>query len=141
MDTTAEFKQKIRAGEISEAITLAMSEALELKISTRTDNQSSNNQEYSSDNCLQTNINMIEGRIENEVGQNLIENGSYDQVKEFHLALVKQGSYMILKNMESLQKMFAILNETLPYLPEESLNPSSALSENNSTLYLSEENP
>ena len=140
MDITQEFKEKIRLGQISEAITLAMNEALELKITTRTDNKSEEISRNNDGNCIYTSINMLEGRIENEVGKNLIENGSYDQVKEFHLALVQQGSHMILKHMESLQKIYTVLNQTLLDLPE--LETSSQnLPESESRLYLSEENP
>lgn len=120
MTAIEEFKAKIKAGEMFEALTLAMSEAIELNITTWV---SSSNLDFPEDEPqpgyrLRTSINLIDGKMENEIGSEFLGNSDYEKIQQLHLEQVKQGREILLRNLESLQKMFVILTETLSELPK-----------------------
>ena len=128
MTAMKEFRDKIEAGEIFEALTLAMSEAVELKITTwvaaadlekRTD-------ESQPGYRLHTRINLVNGEVENEIGSEFVNNPNYAQLQQLHLEQVQQGRETLIKNIESLQAMFTIFNETFPEMPQLD-NPNPAL--------------
>jgi hypothetical protein len=138
MSAMKEFREKIRAGEIFDALTLAMSEAVELKITTwvaapEADTQVDNSQPGYR---LRTRMNLVSGEVENEIGSEFMHNPAYAQLQKLHLEQVQQGREILIKNLESLQAMFAIFNETLTDLPpqQEQLEASklSALSSTSS---------
>lgn len=115
MSAIEQFKEKIKAGEVYEALTLAMSEAIELKITTHI--SSSDITDKESNSYLRTKINLVDGKIENEVGSELIGNEYYNEILDFHLDQVKEGRHILINNLDSLQKMFVILTNTLSQLP------------------------
>lgn len=120
MTAIEEFKAKIKAGEMFEALTLAMSEAIELNITTWV---SSSNLDFPEDEPqpgyrLRTSINLIDCKMENEIGSEFLGNSDYEKIQQLHLEQVKQGREILLRNLESLQKMFVILTETLSELPK-----------------------
>lgn len=115
MTTSSEdFKQAIRAGNIHEAFLVAMSNAPELNITTRIitaddrQNQLSRNQPQG-DNSLCTHISLIEGKVENEIGEQLTGD-RYTEIKQFHIEQVTQGHQTIQHNLVSLQKMFHLMS-------------------------------
>ena len=128
MTASEEFKQKIRAGQLFDAFALAVSEAIELKITTWVSSSNIETQsiiakdEPFSESCLRTRINLFKGEIDNEIGSTLIGNKDYAELQKLHQEQVQQGREIILKNLESLQKMFVVLNSTLGDLPQTPLN-------------------
>jgi hypothetical protein len=117
-----EFKEKLRQGEIFEALTIAMSEAIELKVTTwvspQTENPAIAELEPSPGRCLHTRINIVDGEVENEIGSEFIGNEAYAELQKFHLEQVREGREILLKNLESLQQMFAVLSNTMSELPQ-----------------------
>lgn len=126
MTAIEEFKQKIRERKLLEAFTLAASEAIELKITTWVSSSNLETQAIIakdkpfSESCLRTRINLVNGEIDNEIGSEIIKNQDYAELKKLHQEQVKKGRETILRNLESLQKMFAILNNTLAEMPKSS---------------------
>ncbi|MEC4983041.1 MAG: hypothetical protein SAJ37_21985 [Oscillatoria sp. PMC 1068.18] len=125
MAASDEFKEYIKEGKIFEALTLALSEAIELEIttwvSTANDNPNESNLGHPvPGNCLRTRMNMVDGDIENEVGTQFIGNAPYTELREFHLEQVKEGRKTIQQNLESLQQMFVVLASTASQLPQAS---------------------
>jgi hypothetical protein len=126
-----EFKDKLRSGEIFEALTIAMSEAIELKVTTWISSAESppTSQDFyangtlkedlqpSKGSCLSTRINLVDGEIENEIGSEFIGNEAYAELQKFHLEQVKEGREILLKNIESLQKIFVVMTNTMSQLP------------------------
>ncbi|MDJ0691270.1 MAG: hypothetical protein QNJ41_22530 [Xenococcaceae cyanobacterium MO_188.B32] len=124
MTAIEEFKQKIREGKLFDAFTLAVSEAIELKITTWVSSSNLETQAIIaggkpfSESCLCTRINLVNGEIENEIGSEIINNQNYAELKKLHQEQVTKGRETILKNLEGLQKMFAIVGSTLAEIPK-----------------------
>ncbi|GAB4541711.1 MAG: hypothetical protein Tsb0014_33860 [Pleurocapsa sp.] len=114
MTASEEFKKALRAGKLSEAFLLAMSKAPELHITTWIASPQANSQvekdtpQPEAGNYLRTHINLIEGKIENEIGEKLIGDRN-PEIHQFHLQQVTQGHQTIQQNLESLQKMFHLM--------------------------------
>lgn len=122
MTPTEEFQEKIKAGDIFDALTLAMSEAMELKVTTWVSSSDAIAGDRPEPGAyLRTSINLVEGKINNEIGSQFLGDGPYHELREFHLEQVKEGREIILKNLESLQKMFLVLSDTVSQLEP---NPS-----------------
>ena len=110
MTSKEDFKQAIRTGNISEAFLVAMSNAPELNITTKivtADGQKVDDGQM--DNYLHTHINLIEGKVENEIGEKLTGD-RYSEIKQFHIQQVTQGHQTIQHNLISLQKMFQLMS-------------------------------
>jgi hypothetical protein len=114
MTASEEFKKALRAGKLSEAFLLAMSKAPELHITTWIASPQANSQvekdtpQPEAGNYLRTHINLIEGKIETEIGEKLIGDRN-PEIHQFHLQQVSQGHQTIQQNLESLQKMFHLM--------------------------------
>lgn len=114
MGLSDEFRKELKAGNLSKAISLAVSEAVDLKITTWVASSSEEKEaaQIKSGHCLRTHINIIEGDIENEIGDQFIGNGPYRELQQFHLEQVVQGSQIINSNLKSLQKLFEVWLKT-----------------------------
>ena len=114
MTSREDFKQAIRTGNINEAFLVAMSNAPELSITTKIitaqgEEKELNSHKSEADNYLRTNINLIEGKIENEIGEKLTGD-RYSEIKQFHMRQVEEGHQTIQHNLVSLQKMFQLMS-------------------------------
>lgn len=134
MASSDDFKAQLKAGNIPEALALALSEAVELKFTTWVPTEEDiDKSEAKPGHRLRTRINMIEGEVEHEVGEEFIGNGRYRELKQFHLEQVAGGSQLIENNLKSLQKLFEVLvalrypDTTLPFVESESLDRESQL--------------
>ncbi|RMF23766.1 MAG: hypothetical protein D6756_08150 [Cyanobacteria bacterium J083] len=110
MNATEEFKAKIKAGDVFDALAIAMSEAVDLTITTSITPEKAD----SPAQFLRTRINLIEGKIENELSQNLMQNPAAQDLRKFHMEQVLEGQEIILKHLEGLQKMLAVFNSNMP---------------------------
>lgn len=115
MTATEQFKDKIQKGEVYDALTLAMSEAIELKITTWV--ASSETDDLDNDSKpgyrMRTSINLVEGKIDNEIGREFASNPAYEELQKLHLEQVQQGREIILNNLASLQTIFAMFNDNM----------------------------
>ena len=114
MTPLEEFQEKVRAGQMFDALAIAMSEAIELNITTSI--AASADEELGSSPQpgyrMRTRINLVDGEVENEIGREFVTNPAYAQLQKLHLEQVKQGREILLNNLASLQSMFAMLNDT-----------------------------
>jgi len=119
MTAIEEFREKIQAGEIFDALTLAMSEAVELKITTWVASSDLDSQvdESQPGYRLHTRLNLVSGEVDNEIGSEFINNPAYGELQRLHLEQVHQGRETLIKNLESLQAMFTIFNDTFSEMP------------------------
>lgn len=108
MTSSEDFKQAIKTGNIDKAFSVAMSNAPELSITTKIITSEGEGR-VNCDNYLHTHINLVEGKIENEIGEKLTSD-RYAEIQKFHLRQVSQGHQTIQHNLISLQKMFELMS-------------------------------
>jgi hypothetical protein len=126
MANSDDFKEKLKAGQIVDALTLALGEAIELEIKTwvssanSDDATSSERYQPPADSRMRTRINIVDGDIENEIGSQFIGNGPYTELRQFHMEQVQEGRQIIQHNLENIQQLFTVLTNTLARLPQSS---------------------
>ena len=108
MASSKEFKQAIREGRLHDAFVIAMSNAPELHITTWVASADSETKPLEEE-CLRTHVNLVEGEIVNEIGEELIGDNLYGTLQQFHLQQLTQGHQTISQNLQSLQQMFRLL--------------------------------
>jgi hypothetical protein len=111
MASSDDFREQLKAGKITEALALALGDAVELKITTWVASAGDDGEatEVKPGHRLHTSINMIDGKIENEIGDQFLGNGPYKELRQFHMEQVAQGNQIIQNNLKSLQKLFEVL--------------------------------
>ena len=108
MKSNEDFKQALRSGNLREAFLLAMSKAPQLHITTWIASPQDNPAQPKGDKSLCTHINLIEGKIDNQIGEQLLGT-RHPKIQQFHYQQVTQGHQTIQQNLESLQKMFRLM--------------------------------
>ena len=116
MAASDDFKQKLKAGKIVEALSTALSEAIELEITTWVATDSDREQPEPGSR-MQTRINIVDGDITNEIGNQFLDTGPYSELRQFHLEQVQQSREIIQDNLKSLQKLFGIWAQMRPSNP------------------------
>jgi len=132
MAASDDFKEQLKAGNVVDALTLALSEAIELKITTwvSSDSEADANSQNSSQsqplpgNRLRTRINIVDGEIDNEVGTQFIGYGPYSELRQFHMEQIQAGRQMLQQNMATLQQLFIVMTNTLSQMPPSALRRS-----------------
>jgi len=109
MTISQEFREKIRAGKYKEALILALTESVDLKVTTWI--ASDNTDEKVSEDYLCTEVNLVEGEITNSIGANILENPAYQELCKLHFEQVQQGQQIIFNNLKSLQAMLTFLEQ------------------------------
>ena len=111
MASSDDFKEQLKAGNLTEALTLALTKAVELKITTwvASSGEAIETTKAKPGHRLRTHINAIEGYVENEIGDQFIGNAPYRELRQFHLDQVSDGNKIIQSNLKSLQKLFEVL--------------------------------
>jgi hypothetical protein len=108
MTTSERFKQELQAGNLDKAFELALEQAIELEIVTWVSGNTAESTltGLTSPNPTQrirTRLNLLDGRIENEVGSQLLRNGISTDLREFHSNQIKEGQALIQNNLKTLQ--------------------------------------
>ncbi len=111
MASSEDFKKYIQAGKLTEALALAMGAAVKLQITTRVlgDEDMATGSDSQPGERIRTQINMVEGQITNEIGEQFTGKNPYKDLKKVHLEQVKEGAKTIQNNLKSLQKLFRLL--------------------------------
>lgn len=112
MTPLEEFKEKVKAGQMFDALAIAMSESIELNITTSVASSKEGLGETKPGYRMRTRINLVDGEVDNEIGREFVTNPAYAELQKLHLEQVKQGREIVLNNLASLQSMFATLNNT-----------------------------
>ncbi|VEP16087.1 conserved hypothetical protein [Hyella patelloides LEGE 07179] len=125
MKPLEEFREKVRAGKMFDALAIAMSESIELNITTSVASEEDRQLGETSQPGyrMRTRINIVDGEVENEIGREFASNPAYAELQKLHLEQVKQGREILLNNLASLQSMFAMLNDTQSITTEITTKP------------------
>ncbi|ELR99983.1 hypothetical protein [Gloeocapsa sp. PCC 73106] len=101
MTIAEQFREKIKAGKFAEALTLVLSESGRFKVTTW----------ISPEEYLTTQVNLVDGKIENEIGQKTLQNQAYQELCRLHCEQVQQGQEMIFRNLNSFAAILPTLEE------------------------------
>ncbi len=125
MTPSDRFREALSSGNIGQALTIALGEAIELEITTwvverpaddsGTEVQSGDRPKPPPGQRMMTRINIVDGDIENEIGRDFID-GPYAGLRDFHLQEVDKGVDIIKQNLENLQNLFETLSDSLDRL-------------------------
>ena len=110
MKSSIEFKKALSAGQFSEALAIAMGNAPELHITTWISSPEDNAAQPSRGKSLKTHVNLVEGKIINTIGEDLMGDSLYSAIQKFHSQQVNQGHQAISENLRSLQQMFRLMS-------------------------------
>ncbi len=110
MASSTEFKKALREGKLREALIIAMGNAPELQITTWISSPEDNSAQPSQSKCLKTHVNLVEGKIANSIGADLMGDSLYGAIQKFHSQQVTQGHQAISENLRSLQQMFRLMS-------------------------------
>ena len=106
MTLNKEVKAKIQAGKIFEALTIAISEAIELEVTTiYTSEDLDQINSSSSESRLHTRFNLLDGTVDHEIDLKLIDNPVYDELQRLHIEQVEQRQASLIEKLASLTKM------------------------------------
>jgi hypothetical protein len=86
-----------------------MSKAHQLNITTSIAFPEKNSSQSATSSSLRTRLDLVEGKIDNEIDEQFLGNPLYQQVQQFHRQQVNRGHHTIAQNLESLQQMFRLL--------------------------------
>ena len=135
MTPLEEFQEKVKAGEMFDALAIAMSESIELNITTSIASSKKEGLGKTQPGYrMRTRINLVDGEVDNEIGREFVTNPGYAELQKLHLEQVKQGREIILNNLASLQSMFVMLNDTQSTPAESSVTKISPQQEDKSLL-------
>lgn len=109
MSTIEEVKAKIKAGEINEAMSMAMAEAMKIEVvTTLVEEEKSPSTVY-----FRTLIDLLQNEIDNEFGESFSTHQNAVQIQKLHFQEVEIAHERILQHIQSLQKMFVLLQDNL----------------------------
>jgi hypothetical protein len=101
MTITEQFKTAILNGNFKEAMLLAISQAFELNITTTI-----NGEEQSK---LQTEINLVEGTINNQIDPTFLKQDSHPLLEEMHFSQVNFAHEMMSSHVENWHQLLQFL--------------------------------
>ncbi|MEN9871347.1 MAG: hypothetical protein RLZZ171_2339 [Cyanobacteriota bacterium] len=98
------------AQEIFQLLTIAMSEIVEVEVSTYVDSWDLDHLEQSaSTSRFYTQIDLLNQTVEHEVDLKLIDNPTYGELQRWHIEQVRQRQESLIKNLANLEQMRQIL--------------------------------
>ena len=117
-----EFREKLEqvnsddTNAIFEALQLALTEAIELEITTWVEPTNTDRASTSTSgkpgHRLRTRINLVDGDIDTEVGSRFLNSGPYAELRDLHSSQVRQSRTIVRQNLESLQTLVGVLVST-----------------------------
>ena len=109
MAASDDFKEAIKAGKLREALVIAMSHAVELDITTWVSSDPEHPEQSKPGKKMRSHINLIGGKIENEIGDQLLSSVQNLELQQYHFHHVSQSNETIDNNVKTLQKLIEIL--------------------------------
>lgn len=108
MSKIEEIKAKIREGNIETAMAMAMAEAMKLEIITTVNDSDT----LSHSHCYRSNLDLLNNEIDHQID----DQRNSEQLENLHFQEVGKAHEKILQNVQSLQKMFTLLQDNLSEL-------------------------
>lgn len=110
MTISERFRQHLQAGNFESAVDLALSEAMNLEIVTwvgddAEDAEASPKRQRGSQ--IRTKINLLDGKVENQIGSLFLDGGPYANLREFHNHQIQSSQALIRQKFESLHSLLS----------------------------------
>jgi len=105
MSKIEEVKAKIREGNIESAMAMAMAEAMKIEIVTTVNDENNSSDTYSCHSFIDL--------LQNEIEHRIHENNTHPHLENIHFQEVEKAHDKILQNIQSLQKMFTLIQQNL----------------------------
>lgn len=137
MTSRDDLREAIKSGKLADALVMAMSNAVELNITTWVTSEEKKptlSPQAESGESLRSQINLVEGKINNEVGEKFVDSTTHKDIKRFHLEQVLQGNKTIRDNIKSLQKLFELLQAIKKHQGDRALSQEALLDLFSSTI-------
>lgn len=112
MVVNEEFKRLVQAGQLNDALLLALEQAVEVEVTTWVGSQSET--EVVPSQRLRSRLNLVAGTLEHELGEEFLDNPAYAELQQFHLEQIRASREMMVENVETLQHLFTVLARLLP---------------------------
>jgi len=111
--TSEEFKAALKEGRIVDALKTALGQSIELEITTAiaSDNPEIGSRTWEkgdSGEIMRTRLNIVEGKIETEIGSKFLEGEKFAELREFHVSQMQASGQIIERNISSLQKLLEL---------------------------------
>ncbi|MGK7903633.1 MAG: hypothetical protein AB4352_19950 [Hormoscilla sp.] len=111
--TSEEFKAALKEGRIVDALKTALGQSIELEITTTiaSSNPESGSQareKGDSSQIMRTRLNIVEGKIETEIGSKFLEGEKFAELRDFHVSQMQASGQIIERNISSLQKLLEL---------------------------------
>ena len=121
---SVEFREKLQAvntddtNSIFDALQVALTEAIELEITTWVEPSDTTRSPAESDRGkpgyrMRTRINIVDGDIDNEVGNQFLNSGPYAELREFHVSQVRESRAIVQQNLDNLTQLVGVLVSTI----------------------------
>jgi hypothetical protein len=117
MVSSKQFLQQLQAGKIGEALAVAMSETLELDVTTRLANERGASPMEAGGathpgEFLRTKINFLTGEVHNEVSKELAMSGNYLQLQQFHIEQMNASHRIVQSHFQQIQELLKSWQES-----------------------------
>ena len=114
MISSEEFQQKLRAGQIHQALAIVMRDAIELDVTTQMTEDSMTSRQPSRE-YLRTKINLLTGDIQNEVSKDLIiDSSSYLKLQQLHIDQIVASHRIMKSHLDQIKSILTVLSPTQP---------------------------
>jgi hypothetical protein len=108
MVSSEQFLQQLQAGQIGEALALAMRETLELEVTTRFAGEDGAENPSHAGEFLRTKINLLTGKSYNEVSRDLLMSRDRDKLQQFHTEQVNTSHQVIQSHFQQIQELLIL---------------------------------
>ena len=111
--TSEEFKAALKEGRIVDALKTALGQSIELEITTTIassdpETASQIREKGDSGEIMRTRLNIVEGKIETEIGSKFLKGGKFAELRDFHVSQMQASGQIIERNISSLQKLLEL---------------------------------
>ena len=111
--TSEEFRAALKEGRIVDALKTALGQSIELEITTTIassdpETASQIREKGDSGEIMRTRLNIVEGKIETEIGSKFLKGGKFAELRDFHVSQMQASGQIIERNISSLQKLLEL---------------------------------
>jgi len=105
--TSEEFKAALKEGRIVDALKTALGQSIKLEITTTiaSSDPETASQIREKGEIMRTRFNIVEGKIETEIGSKFLKGGKFAELRDFHVSQMQASGQIIERNISSLQKL------------------------------------